>query len=141
MQYYSDFPWDDYCFHARDPSLCAETITEVIISSMKLYIIHTFFNTKAKKSQFNSACSHAVKDREAALKPYRSHTSAKTHAIYISVRNNAKYILQLIKNSFRDFWHLANNIFNRFSSSSFPPLSPPDGFTSIPSFSKAELFA
>ena len=47
-QYYSDFPRDDYCFHVRDPSFCAECITEVIISGMKLYIPHTFSNTKAK---------------------------------------------------------------------------------------------
>ena len=26
-QYYSDFPWDYYCFHVRDPSFCAEFIT------------------------------------------------------------------------------------------------------------------
>ena len=26
-QYYSNFSWDDYCFHVRDPSLCAELIT------------------------------------------------------------------------------------------------------------------
>ncbi|MPC40846.1 hypothetical protein E2C01_034419 [Portunus trituberculatus] len=27
-RYYADFPWNDYCFHVRDPSLCAEHITE-----------------------------------------------------------------------------------------------------------------
>ena len=47
-QYYSDFPWDDFCFHVRDPYLCAERITEVIISDMELYIPHTYSNTKAK---------------------------------------------------------------------------------------------
>ena len=44
-QYYSDFPWEDYCFHVRDLFLCAERITEVIISGMELYIPHTFSNT------------------------------------------------------------------------------------------------
>ena len=62
-KYYSDFPWDDYCFHVRDPSLCAERITEVIISSMELYIPHTFSNTKAKKPWFNSPCSRAINDK------------------------------------------------------------------------------
>ena len=51
-QYYSDFLWDDYCFHGRDPSFCAERITKVIISGMKLYIPHTFSNYKAKKPWF-----------------------------------------------------------------------------------------
>ena len=64
-QYYSDFPWNDYCFYVRDISLCAEHITEVIIPGMELYIPHTFSNTKAKKPWLNSACSHAVNDREA----------------------------------------------------------------------------
>ena len=67
---------------------------------MESYIPHTFFNTKAKKIWFNSACSRAVKDRGTAHKQYRSHASAETHAIYISSRNHAKPILQLTKNSF-----------------------------------------
>ena len=81
-QYYSDFSWDDYYFHVRNPSLCAERITEVIISGMDLYIPHNFSNTKAKKFCFNSACSRAVNDREAVHKRYRNHPSAETH-LYI----------------------------------------------------------
>ena len=67
---------------------------------MELYIPHTFSNTKAKKLWFNSACSRAVKNREAAHKRYRSHPSAETYALYMSARNHAKFILQLTKNSF-----------------------------------------
>ena len=148
-QYYSDFPWDDYCFHVRDPSLCAERITEVIVSGMKLYIPHTFYNYKAKKPWFNFAGSCTVKDREAAHNLFCSHPSAETHVLYISVHNYAKSICQLTKNSFInricqnpsnsscDFWHLAN-ISSNFTSS-FPPLLQPDGFTAVFSFSKAEL--
>ncbi|MPC51907.1 hypothetical protein E2C01_045764 [Portunus trituberculatus] len=33
-RYYADFPWNAYCFRVRDPSLCAERITEVIVSGM-----------------------------------------------------------------------------------------------------------
>ena len=43
-------------------------------------------------------------------------------------------------NSPRDFWHLAKNISNNFTSSSFPPLVQPDGTNAISSISKAELF-
>ncbi|MPC89712.1 hypothetical protein E2C01_084670 [Portunus trituberculatus] len=43
-RYYADFPWNDYCFRVRDPSLCAERITEVIMSGMEAYIFH-FFST------------------------------------------------------------------------------------------------
>ena len=102
----------------------------------------------------NSACSRAVKNREAAHKQYRSHPSAETYALYISARKYAKSILQLTKNSFinrkcqnmsdsnssHDFWHIANNISNNFTSSSFPPLLQPDGSTAVSSFSIAEQF-
>ena len=29
--YYSDFPWNVYCFRVRDPFICAERIAEVIV--------------------------------------------------------------------------------------------------------------
>ena len=99
-QYYLNFPWDDYCFHVRDPSLCAERIRELIVSIMESYIPHTFFTTKAEKPWFNSACSYAVKDKEVFHKRYRSHQSAEIHALYISERNQSKPIFQLTKNSF-----------------------------------------
>ena len=63
-------------------------------------IPHTFSNTKAKKPWFNSACSRAVKDKEAAHKEYHSHPSAETLALYIPARNHAKSVRQLTKNSF-----------------------------------------
>ena len=90
-----------------------------------------------------------------AHKRYLSLPSSESHALYISARNHAKSVLQLAKNSFihrkcqnlsrynspRDFWHLAKNISNNFTSSSFPPLVQPDGTNAISSISKAELFA
>ena len=154
-QYYSDFSLDDYCFHFRYPTLCAERITEMIISGIKKYIPHTFSNTKNKKPWLNAACSQAVNDREATHKRYCNHPSAVTDALYIYVRNHAKSILQLSNNSFinrkcqslsnsnssRDFWHLANNISHNFTSASIPLLLQPDGPTAVSSFSKAEFFA
>ena len=153
--YYADFPWNDYCFRVRDPSLCAERITEVIVSGMEAYIPHSFSRPKPSKPWFNTACSRAIHDREEAHKGYLSHPSPESHALYISARNHAKSVLQLAKNSFihrkcqnlsrsnspRDFWHLAKNISNNFTSSSFPPLFHADGTTAITSISKAELFA
>ena len=53
-QYYSDFLW--------------KRNTGVIVFCIESYIPHTFSNTKAKKTWFNYAFSHAVKDREAAHK-------------------------------------------------------------------------
>ena len=44
-------------------------------------------------------------------------------------------------NSPRDFWHLAKNLTNNFTSSSFPPLVQPDCTNAISSISKTALFA
>ena len=145
---YPDFPLDDYCFHARDPSLCAE----VIVSGMELYIPHTFSNTKAKKPGFNSACSRAVKEE-------RWLTNGTVTIYLLKIMQYIYFypqsILQHTKNYFinrkcqnisnsnssRDVWHLANNISNNFTSASFPPLLQPDVPTAVSSFSKTELFA
>ena len=122
---------------------------------MEAYIPHTFSVPNAHKPWFNFTCSRAVKDREVAHKRYRRNPSQVNHDLYISARNHAKSVLQLAKNSFthrkcqnlsnsnspRDFWHLANNISNNFSTSSFPPMFQPDGSTAVTSVSKAELFA
>ncbi|XP_063864361.1 uncharacterized protein LOC135102784 isoform X1 [Scylla paramamosain] len=154
-RYFADFPWNDYCFCVRDPSLLAERITELIVSGMEAYISRSFSRPKPSKPWFNTACFHAIHDREVAHKKYLSLPSPESHALYISAQNHAKSVRQLAKNSFinrkcqnlsrssspRDFWHLAKNISNNFASSSFPPLFQPDCSTAITSISKAELFA
>ncbi|MPC69949.1 hypothetical protein E2C01_064183 [Portunus trituberculatus] len=154
-RYYADFPLNDYCFRVKDPSLCAERITGVIVSGMEAYIPHFFSQPKHSKPWFNTACSRAIHDREVANKWYLSLPSPESHALYISARNHAKSVLQLAKHSFigrkcqnfsnsnspRDFWHLAKNISNNFTSSFFPPLFHPDGTTAISSVSKAKLYS
>ncbi len=101
------------------------------------------------------ACSHAVKDREAACKGYKSFQTPENHALYISARNRIKSILRLTKSSninkkyanlsnsnfSKDLWHLTKNISNSVTFSSFPPLLNPDGSTAVTSTCKAELFA
>ncbi len=66
-----------------------------------------------------------------------------------------EFVIRLTKNSFinknfqnlfnsnssKYFWHLAKNISNTFSSSSFNPLLKPDGTTATSSVSEIELFA
>ncbi|MPC63994.1 hypothetical protein E2C01_058103 [Portunus trituberculatus] len=45
-KYYADFPWNDYRFLVRDPSVCAECITEVMVSGMEAYIPHSLSQPK-----------------------------------------------------------------------------------------------
>ena len=122
---------------------------------MEAYIPHSFSRPKPSKPWFNTACFRAIHDREVAHKRYLSLPSPESYALYISARTHTKYVLQLAKNSFiprkcqnpsrynspRDIWHLAKNIFNDFTSSSFPPLVQPDWTNAISSVSRAELFA
>src|SRR6201990_1347100 len=153
--YFSDFPWNDYCFRGRGPSECAERIAEVILSGMEAYIPYSFPSTKPNKPWFNSACSRAIRRRDAAFREYRRLQTPETHSLYISSRNRAKSILRNTKNSFlsrkcnnlsgssssRSFWHFAKNVNSNFVSSSFPPLISSDGTTAVLLSSKAELFA
>ena len=114
---------------------------------MEAYIPRTFSSPKTHKPWFNLDCSRAI--LVLILLPFPD-----THALYMSARNHAKFVIQLSKNSFinrkcqnlscsnppRDFWHLAKNISNNFSSSSFPSLLHPDGTPAVSSVSKPELF-
>ncbi len=65
-KYFSDFP----CFRGRDPSVCAQQITDVIGSAMEVFIPHTFSTPDANKPWFNHVCFRAIKDREVAYKRY-----------------------------------------------------------------------
>ena len=85
-RYYSNFPWNDYCF-------CAKHITEIIVYGIEACIPHTFSSPKAHKPWFNLACTCAIYDREVAHKQHLSLPSQGTHAPYISVRNHAKSVL------------------------------------------------
>ena len=82
------------------PSLCAECITEVIVSGMEAYIPHSFSRPKPSKPWFNTAYSRSLHDREVYHKRYLSLPSPEFHALYISARNHSKSVLQLAKHSF-----------------------------------------
>ena len=90
---------NDYCFHVRDPSLCAERITEVIVSDMEAYIPHSFSRSKPSKPWFNTNCSRAIHGalvlsmRAEAHKRYLTLPSPESHELYISAQNHAKSIL------------------------------------------------
>ncbi|MPC25502.1 hypothetical protein E2C01_018619 [Portunus trituberculatus] len=78
LWYYVDFPRNDYCFSVRNPSFCAERMTEVIVSGMEVYIPHSFLNPNLLNFLFNTACSRAIHDREVA------HLLNPTHFMFLS---------------------------------------------------------
>src|ERR1700755_981714 len=122
---------------------------------MEAYIPYSFPFIKPNKPWFSSACSRAIRRRNAAFRDYRRLQTPETHSTYISSRNRAKSILRDTKNSFirrkcnnlsgssssRPFWHFAKNVNSNFASSSFSSLVSSDGTTAILPSTKAELFA
>ncbi|MPC20701.1 Myotubularin-related protein 2 [Portunus trituberculatus] len=53
-RFYGDIPWNDYCFSGvRDPSLCAECMTEVVVSGTEASITHPFSHPKSSKVKAN----------------------------------------------------------------------------------------
>ena len=119
-----------YCFRDRDPSLCAECITEVIVSDMEAYIPHSFSWPKSFKPWFNTACSHAIHDREVAHKRYLSLLSPESHALLYFCPKSCQVCFSTFQkipsftecqnlsryNSPQDFSHLGKNISNNFTS-------------------------
>nr|CAI5856361.1 unnamed protein product [Callosobruchus analis] len=54
--YYQSFPWNDVCFKSRNPSACAQEITEVLISGMEAYIPPVVKRPSKNKPWFNQSC-------------------------------------------------------------------------------------
>lgn len=50
-----DFPWNNFCFHDRDPTKCAILITEAIFSGIDAYNPNSFSHSTSNNS-FNHAC-------------------------------------------------------------------------------------
>ncbi|MPC16739.1 hypothetical protein E2C01_009572 [Portunus trituberculatus] len=110
------------CFGGPEEThlLCAERITEVIVSGTEAYIPHSFSQPKPPKLWFNTACYHAIHNREVAHKRYLSLKSPESHALYIFARNHAKSVLQLAKHSFinRKCQNLSNSSSSQYMASS-----------------------
>ncbi len=95
--HYADFPWNDYCFHIIDPSLCVEHMTGDSVWHGGVHSSLFFSLVLGLPNLGLTACSRAINDREVAHKRYLNFPSPESHALYISARNHAKSVLQLAK--------------------------------------------
>ena len=149
-----DFPWVDYCFRSRDPSLAAGKIADIMVAAMEAFVPSSVKSFSPSKPWFDHACSLAVQARERAYQSYLHSRSALTHQAFISSRNRCKAILHKAKHSFvkkkcdnltsspstNAFWSLAKNVSKNFCNSNFPPLFRPDGSIANSPTEKATLF-
>ena len=154
-EFYSEFPWEDFCFASDDTSVCADRVTEVIMAGIEAYIPSSIYHTpKGSQPWFDDRCSEAISQRDTAFKAWQQSPSEISHSCYISARNNAKSVLRSAKHNFlirkcnelssssseSSLWSLAKNITHNFSQSSFPPLFRADGSVATTPGDKANLF-
>ena len=153
--YFTEFPWQDYCFSTGDTSECALRVEELILSGMEAYVPHTITTFSPSKPWFDGSCSDAIRQRDRAYRAWKDSPSAVTHSAFISSRNRCKAIIRKAKHSFiqkkcddlssspsnNAFWCLAKNVLNNFcKKSNFPPLFRSDGTIAVSPSDKASLF-
>ena len=154
QEFFFSFPWKDVCFSSRDPSICAEQVTEVILAGMEAFIPYSL-SISNSKPWFNTACAKALSKKKKAFKHWCLFPSAASHRLYITARNHSNSVLRSCKSNFikrkcsllsssnsgRPFWTLVKSLRHNLSSSSFPPLFRSDGSVATSPAEKANLFA
>ena len=98
--FFSDFPWKDYCLSSGDASISAERIAEVIAAGMEAYIPFSFKSISPTNSWFNNSCSAAIRARNAAYRTWKNSSSSDSHSAFISARNHCKHVIREVKHSF-----------------------------------------
>ena len=152
--FFSDFPWVNYCLLCGDASVSAKRITEVILAGMEAFIPFSSKTTSSSNPWFNRSCSEAIQARDQAYRAWKTFPTSGSHSAFISARNRCKRVIREAKHSFiqrkcdnlsssstdRSFWSLAKGISNNFCRSTFPSLFRPDGTIAVSPIDKASLF-
>ena len=153
-QFILDFPWGDYCFCSRDPSLVTTRITEVLVEGMEVYVPFSLKTFSPSKPWFDHACSRAIQARERAYQTYLESRSLLTFRAFQAARNRCKNILRRAKTSFAKrkvngltssptnsgLFSLAKAFSKNFCHSGFPPLFYSNGSIAVSPSEKASLF-
>lgn len=152
--YSSDIPWNDNYFHARDPFVCAQRITEVVVSGTETHIYSAHFSTHKVESvdatwypdlALIKAARHVTEDTVSIhlLKLMRfiilyGIQICSTRQIFFHWWQVSEYCPLLF---FSWFWYLSRNNSNDFSCSYLPSLLNLEAPLISHSVSKAELLA
>ncbi|CAG4933852.1 unnamed protein product [Colias eurytheme] len=161
--FFSSYPWRQVCFASKDPSNCANSVTDVIRQGMEFFIPFYDVNIDAKaRPWFNAECAAAEKSKQTA---YRAWVDARIHkasdlgekkkafnkaakSCKKSLRKARFQHIRSIGNKLssypagsKAFWSLAKVVESNFSRSSLPPLLRPDGSLAHTAKEKADTFA
>ena len=144
---YSRADWDGLRNHLRDvpweyvlklgASVAANDIYEWVRAGTDVYITHRKYQVKAHSSPwFSDACAAAIVHRNHFICLYQKYKSSDSKVKLRQARNDCKRVLEAAKLAYanktkesitsqklgsRNFWRIANSVFNK-GKSAMPPL-------------------
>ncbi|CAG4993662.1 unnamed protein product [Colias eurytheme] len=159
--FYASYPWGRVCFSSDDPNTCADSVADVILQGMELFIPSSVVPVGGRtKPWFNRSCikaSHCKQERfqawhqaqalsdpsvKSLKKKYNSASRAYKKEIAMAKANYIKRLgqrLARLPSGTRAFWSLSKAIQNNFSRSSFPPMRKGDNALAHSAKDKADL--
>ena len=162
---YSHADWDDLRDHLRDvpwenifklgASTAASEFCEWVQVGIDVYIPHRKYQVKTHSSPwFSAVCAATIVHRNPFFRLYQQNKSSESKVKFRQASNRCKRVLEAAKLAYatktkesitshklgsRDFWRIANSVFNK-GKSAIPPLF--NGLEELSSTSdKAKLFA
>ncbi|KAJ8716388.1 hypothetical protein PYW07_003015 [Mythimna separata] len=161
--FFASYPWQQVCFSSKNPSSCAEAISDVVRQAMEYYIPYSDVPVgSSARPWFNADCAEAEKRKHSAFLAWvdardrkapdlSSNKRAFNHAAksYKKALRKARFDrishigqkLSAQPSGSRAFWSLAKSVEANFCRPTLPPLVRPDGTLAHTAREKAGLFA
>ena len=148
-----DVPWED--IFKLSASAAASEFCEWVQVGIDVYIPHRKYQVKPHSSPwFSAACAAAIVHRNHFFRLYQQNKSSESKVKFIQASNHCKRVLEAAKLAYatktkesitsqnlgsRDFWRIANSVFNKGKSAILPLFNGPEVLSSASD--KAKLFA
>lgn len=162
-EFFASYPWRQLCFSSDDPSVCADTVADVLLQGMACFIPNSVVPVGGKaRPWFDKSCAEDSKrKRESYLAYTAAQVDRNPNASNLKKEYNAasrafkrrisrakfKHISKIgekltgFPSGSRAFWSLAKAVQGNFCRSSFPPLRKPDDELVYDAKDKADLLA
>ncbi|XP_045500068.1 uncharacterized protein LOC123697570 [Colias croceus] len=159
--FFASYPWGPVCFSSEDPNACAESITDVVLQGMELFVPYSVVPVGGRsKPWFGRSCNMASRQKQELFQAWVAATACRDPSVglirkkYNSASRSYKREIARAKSSYigalgdrlarlpsgtRAFWSLAKAIQGNFCRSSFPPLHKDEDSLAHSAKEKAEL--
>ncbi|KAJ8708925.1 hypothetical protein PYW07_013529 [Mythimna separata] len=161
--FFASYPWQQVCFSSKDPSSCAEAVSDVVRQAMEYYIPYSDVPIGGSaRPWFNADCAEAEKNKHSAFLTWvdardrkapdlsskkrafnhaaKSYKKALRKARFDRITHIGKKLSAQPAGS-RAFWSLAKSVEANFCRPTLPSLVRPDGTLAHTAREKAGLFA